>query len=433
MRNTAMISALCLVVAAACGGPPDGFTTTEWETIQGMSPLPAVPEDPTNKYANSAAAAELGRKFFWEKRYSGPIAVADDGTNGGLGALGETGKVSCGSCHFPEYGWAENRSKPNNVALGANRASRNSPSMLNVGFYDWYTWAGRLDSLWAQGANSPESPDVVGNRCGVAHLMWDFYRAEYDAIFDDKLPTSLDPMAADAARFPPACKPKAMGAADGPWEMMAADDRTAIMRVMANVGKAIAAYERKLLSQNSKFDKYAAGDYSAMSTSAKRGLKVFIGEGFCVQCHVGAIFSDNKFHNLGVPQTGPNVPADDMGRFADLPRAIANPYNSTSQFSDSVTAGMMKHQGQMALETDKGAFRTKNLRGVAETAPYEHDGVFATLREVVDFYDQGGGTTPYIKDEKLKPLNLTDEQKNDLVAFMEALTGEPTPAELGPP
>jgi cytochrome c peroxidase len=205
------------------------------------------------------------------------------------------------------------------------------------------------------------------------------------------------------------------------------------MRIMSNVGKSLAAYERKLVSQNSAFDKYVAGDTKAMSASAKRGLKVFIGEGFCVQCHTGAIFTDQKFHNLGVPQTGPGVPMTDTGRFDDIPKMLANPYNSKTAFSDDTAAGAAKLDGIMQQETDKGAFRTKNLRGCAETAPYEHDGVFATLREVVDFYAAGGGATPYTKDEKLKPLNLTEEQKNDLVAFLESLTGEPVPADLGPP
>jgi cytochrome c peroxidase len=112
---------------------------------------------------------------------------------------------------------------------------------------------------------------------------------------------------------------------------------------------------------------------------------------------------------------------------------LANPYNTKGQFSDDTAAGSTKLDGITAQESDKGAFRTKNLRGCAQTAPYDHDGAFATLREVVDFYDKGGGDTPYMKDEKLKALSLTDEQKNDLVAFLEALTGAPPPAALGPP
>lgn len=431
----AITAVAALSLCVACGGPPDGFTTTEWETIQGMSPLPAVPADPTNKYADNPDAVAFGRRIFWEKRYAGPIVVADDGMNGGLGAAGETGKVSCGSCHFPEAHWADTRSKPNNLSVGVNRGTRNSPSLLNVAFYDWYTWAGRLDTLWTQGASAMESPDMVGNRCGIAHMLWDdmSYRTAYNALFDDDLPAALDPAAPDAARFPAACRPKAAGAADGPWEMMAADDRVAIQRVMSNLGKAIAAYERKLVSGNAPFDKYAAGDTKAISASAKRGLKLFIGEAFCVQCHQGPNFTDQKFHNLGVPQTGPNVPATDTGRFDDIPKMLSNPLNGKSQFSDDVAAGTKKLEGIMQQETDKGAFRTKNLRGCSTTGPYEHNGVFNTLREVVDFYAAGGGATPYTKDEKIKPLTLTDTQKEDLVEFLKTLTGDEPGAELGPP
>jgi cytochrome c peroxidase len=433
------LAATCALWAFGCGGPgsgapPDGFTATEWDTVKGMSPLPAVPKDPTNKFADDPAAAKLGQKLFFEPGYSGPLKVADDGMNGGLGQLGETGKVACGSCHLPEYHFAENRSKPNNVALGANRAARNAPSLINVGFYEWFTWAGRLDTLWTQGSVSPESGDLAGDRCAVVHLLFTKYRAEYDAIFPDKLPTALDPGAADAARFPALCKPKASPtAADGPWEMMAAADRTSVMRAMSNVGKSFAAYERKLVSGNASFDQYVAGDTKAISASAKRGLKLFIGKGFCVQCHAGPIFTDQKFHNTGVPQTGPNVPMVDTGRIDDLPKCLTNPYNSLSAFSDSVEEGHRKLDGQMPVEADRGAFRTKNLRGVADTAPYEHNGVFATLNEVVDFYSKGGGEGGFVgtKDEKLKPLNLTDAEKADLVAFLQTLSGEAISADLG--
>ncbi len=420
------------VVAVGCGGPPDGFTSVEWKTIQGMSPLPALPTDTTNKYADNPAAAQLGHKFFFEPAYSGALVVGDNGMNGGLGAVGDTGKVSCSSCHQPDYHFADNRSKPNNVALGANYNTRNAPSMLNSAYYDWYTWAGRLDSNWAQGATAPESGDLAGNRCGVAHLLWNKYKDEYNAIFDDKLPTSLDPAAADAARFPPACKPKAPGAADGPWEMMAAADQQAVLRIMSNWGKALAAYERKLVSGNAPFDKYVAGDLQAISASAKRGLKLFIGEAFCVQCHAGPIFTDQKFHNLGVPQTGPNVPMVDNGRFQDIPKLLANPYLGTSAFSDDQAAGHKKLDGVTADATLTGCFRTKDLRGVAGTAPYYHDGVFATLDDVVNFYSQGGGTPVMgTKDEKIKPLNLTDQQKADLVEFLKSLSGDEPGPEWG--
>ena len=431
----ATFSALFALCNLGCGGPPDGFTDSEWDAVQKLSPVPPLPKDPTNKYADNEAAARLGQKLFFDTRYSGPLAVADDGQHGGLGQLGETGKVSCGSCHFPEHQFADNRSKPGNVSVGANLSRRNSPALVNVAYYEWFTWAGRLDSLWTQGTMSPESPDLVGDRCRVAHLLWDHYRDEYDAIFDDKLPTALDPAAPDAARFPSDCKPRAEGAADGPWEAMEETDRKIIMRIMSNVGKSFAAYERKLITGEAPFDRYVAGQKDAISDSAKRGLQLFVGKAFCVQCHAGSIFTDQQFHNLGVPQIGPNVPETDEGRFVDLPRALANPFSSAGEFSDDPAFGKARLEGLAPVEEDRGAFRTKNLRGVAGTAPYFHNGSMATLRDVVEFYAKGGGDTAFsgTKSPRLKPLNLTEQEKADLVAFLETLTGEPVPAEWGYP
>jgi cytochrome c peroxidase len=158
------------------------------------------------------------------------------------------------------------------------------------------------------------------------------------------------------------------------------------------VAEAIAAFERTVISTNSPFDKFLAGDSKAMNESAQRGLKILRGKGRCVLCHNGPNFTDNKFHNLGVPQTGPLK--EDLGR-----------YNVTKK------------------DADRGAFKTPTLRSVVETGPYMHDGAFKTLEEVVEFYNRGGGKNPHL-DPFIAPLNLTDQEKKDLVEFMKALTGE---------
>jgi cytochrome c peroxidase len=158
------------------------------------------------------------------------------------------------------------------------------------------------------------------------------------------------------------------------------------------IADAIAAFERTILSTNSPFDKFMEGDSKAMDESAQRGMKVFQGKGRCVLCHNGPNFADNKFHNLGVPQTGPLK--EDLGRF-----------NVTRR------------------DADRGAFKTPTLRSIVETAPYMHDGAFKTLEEVVDFYNRGGGKNPHL-DPLILPLSLTDSDKKDLVEFMKALTGE---------
>lgn len=167
---------------------------------------------------------------------------------------------------------------------------------------------------------------------------------------------------------------------------------------LQGIAEAIAAYERTIVSTNSAFDKYVLGESKAMDESAVRGMALFKGKARCVLCHNGPNFTDNQFHNLSVAQVGPMK--EDLGR-----------YYVTRQ------------------EKDKGAFKTPTLRSITETAPYMHDGVFKTLEEVVDFLDQGGGQNPNLSP-MVKPLELTQPEKADLIAFLKALTGEPIKFEM---
>ena len=161
---------------------------------------------------------------------------------------------------------------------------------------------------------------------------------------------------------------------------------------LGDVGKAIAAFERTLLASRSKFDQYIHGDKNALTVQEKKGLILFVSKAACTQCHRGANFTDNQFHVLGVPQKGPRE--EDLGRF-EVTRVSA----------------------------DKMAFKTPTLRNIVLTGPYMHDGAFETLEEVVDFYNQGGGTLPG-KSPKILKLHLTSQEKKDLVAFLKTLTGQ---------
>jgi cytochrome c peroxidase len=158
------------------------------------------------------------------------------------------------------------------------------------------------------------------------------------------------------------------------------------------VGQAIATYERTVLSGDAPYDRYQAGDAKAMSPSAVRGLAIFndAKRGNCVTCHAGFNFTDESYHNLGA---GMDKPKPDLGRY-------------------EITK----------VETDRGAFKTPTLRNIADTAPYLHDGSEKTLMDVVAFYDRGGVKNPWLSKE-IHPLNLTEQEKKDLVAFMGALTG----------
>jgi cytochrome c peroxidase len=158
-----------------------------------------------------------------------------------------------------------------------------------------------------------------------------------------------------------------------------------------NTAKAISAYERTLVTRGSRFDRYVRGEKNALTDEEKRGLLVFISKGSCPTCHKGPNLTDNKFHNLGIvpPKGGP----EDLGRFEVTKK-----------------------------EEDRGAFKTPSLRNVVLTGPYMHDGSAATLEEVIDLYDRGGGNGPN-KSKLIYPLNLSGEEKADLVAFLKTLTG----------
>jgi cytochrome c peroxidase len=418
---------------ADSGDPNDGLTAAELATLGKMSPLPTVPADTTNKYADDAKAAALGQMLFFDKSYSGALTVGDDGSNGGLGMAGDTGKVACRSCHGgPDLD--DLRSKPNNVSLGTDFGTRNAPGITNSSFYKWTNWGGRFDSQWSLPLAVAENAKIMkSSRLQIAHMLWTKYRTEYNATFAVALDADLDPSAVNASRFPAAGKPKASANdPDGAWEGMTSGDRDIVNVIFANYGKALQAYERLLVSRNAPFDRYVAGDRSALTQGARRGVKLFLGKAKCVQCHSGPNLSDDDFHALGVPQTGLHVPATDLGRNADVPPLLASVFNTAGNFSDDKNTGKLTNLTQTMAQ--RGQFRTKSLRGVADSAPYMHAGELATLADVVAFYDVGGGDTGdagVTKDPLMIPLALSTQEKADLVELMQtAFTGDPVPAKL---
>lgn len=426
--------ALLPLLLPAClpdSGETDVFTDEEFALISTLGPLPpAPPPDPTNRYADDAAVAAFGQRLFFEKGYAKALTVAGSG----LGAVGDAGKVSCASCHDPTRFFSDTRSRPAMTSLGVAWTNRNTPTLVNGAYQRWGSWGGKDDTQWAQGANGSESSQNFGsNRLFFAHLVFRKYRADYDALFPVPLDPALDPMHPDAARFPADGKPKATGAADGPWERMAAADRQIIEQILANTGKALAAYGRRLISRDAPLDRYIAGEHDALSPGAKRGLRLFIGKAACIDCHAGPTFSDGKFHNTGVPQTAaPTAARIDNGRFDDLARTLGNTFNGAGPYSDDAEAGALKLAGLEVTDDLKGRFYTKGLRHIAETGPYMHNGSLATLEDVVRFYNAGGAHVGFAgdKDPAMVPLLLTPEEEADLVEFLESLTGAPPPEEL---
>jgi cytochrome c peroxidase len=324
----------------------------------------------------------------------------------------------------------DRRSNPNNVSLGADFLTRNAPPLVNASFYTWTNWAGRFSAQWELPIAVVENPkNMAGDRLRVAHMVFSHYRTAYEAVVGSALP---DALGSDATRFPPSGKPKAAGGTDGPWETMTAADQLVVNTILANYGKLIEAYLRKLVSGDSRFDRFVAGDETALSANEVSGLKVFLGKGSCTSCHSGPMFTDNQFHNLGLPQTGPHVPTTDNGRFADITSLLASGFNTSGTWSDDQNTGRLNGLSATPPDSTKGQFRTASLRNIAVSGPYMHAGQIATLEGVVAYYDRVASVTPAVGtvDPLLHSLSLTDAEKADLVAFLGTLTSAPLPDAL---
>ena len=221
---------------------------------------------------------------------------------------------------------------------------------------------------------------------------------------------------------------------------MAAADRDVVNEVYVGVGKALEAYERRLVSRRAPFDRFAdalrAGrDDPSFSSSARRGLKLFVGRGQCRVCHGGANFTDGEFHNTGVPPLD-DAGRMDSGRHAGIAALVASPFNLKGRFSDdrSEAEGSLLQFLRRTPET-WGQFKTPSLRNVARSAPYMHQGQFASLRDVLQFYSTraGTGNSGATGEKILKPLQLSGRELDDLQAFLESLTDEAIdPALLRP-
>jgi cytochrome c peroxidase len=422
--------------SGAAGASPVSLTDLELTTLRrDFGRLAAVaPPDVSNAASTSAAAAQLGQALFFDPRYSA------------------NGEVSCATCHIPEAGFQDDRES---TSQGIAFTGRHAPSVLNAAFgpsdgegATWQFWDGRADSLWAQALAPPENAvEMGGTRCRVALLVHDEYRSAYEAAFPDSpMPELRD--ADGAALVPEAASPHGGDDALRAWQDFARDQpelERAVSRVFVNFGKAIAAYESLLVSRAARFDRFRDAvlegvyDGGHLSDSELRGFKLFIGKAGCASCHRGPNFTDGKFHNIGVAQDGAHVLAVDRGRADGLVSVRSHEFNCLSEWSDapdpSACAVASLDVSEERLSAALGAFKTPTLRSVTRTAPYFHTGSAASLRDVVDHYARGGDEGGYEGnlDENITRLELTEQEKQDLVAFMGALDGEPLPYELTQP
>ena len=380
--------------------PRPAWSADEIATLRSLwiGSLPALPADPSNRYGDDPAAAALGERIFFDTRFS------------------SNGQVACSTCHLPQLGFQD--SKPLSHGVGAT--NRRAMPIAGTAYSPWLFWDGRKDSQWAQALGPLESAvEHGGNRTQYAHLVEQHYKADYEAIFG-ALP--------DLAALPASAGPVEDAAARTAWDAMNAADRQRVTLVYANLGKAIAAYERRIMPGTSRFDSYVEAVISsdtkmieiAFTPDEAAGLRLFIGKANCLQCHNGPLLTHNHFHNTGIP-AAPGLPAD-SGRALGAQQVLADEFNCLSPYSDAGPEDCAELRYMVAAGHElERQFKAPSLRNVAERAPYMHAGQFDTLRSVLEHYN-AAPVAPAGHSE-LKPLNLSERELNQLLAFLHTLSG----------
>lgn len=395
--------------------------------LMALSPaeLPPAPPDPTNAYLADPRAAELGKKLFFDPRFSGPLLdEANNGDPATLGLRGETGKVACASCHVPASAFSDTRSSRAQISLGSGWTHRRAKSLLDVAQSPLLNWDGRRDAAFSQPFTALEDPaELNSSRLFAAQQVARLYRTEYEAVFGP-MPAleQYGPVAAADA----GCSELPTDVIHGSCVKLGADDSD-VTRVVVNMGKAIEAYTRQLGCGPSRFDAWVAGDPNALSSDEQAGARLFVGKGGCDGCHSGPYFSDRFFHNVGLhPDFRFFVAAiEDRGAETGLAAMRVDPLNSQGPYSDGYD-GRLDHLPS-DLSGLAGAFSTPGLRCVARRPSFMHTGQFRSLEDVVAFFDKGGDTDGYPGQSENFPRHLSASEKAQLVAFLRALDG-PSPA-----
>jgi cytochrome c peroxidase len=398
------------VLAALTGWSPPGapagthahqvdFTRDEIRRILQHGPWPlAWSRDPSNRVSGRAAGIALGERLFFDTR------------------LSSGGTLTCATCHVPAKSFADSRK----LGLGIEEVDRNTPTVLNVRYYRWFGWDGGNDNLWAQSLRpllDGREHAMTGGR--IAELIRN----------DGELKCRY--------RY-------AFGAPFAP-----ADDEA----VLVNVGKALAAYQETLVTGRTPFDDFrdalARGDRRAASRyplDAQRGLRIFVGRGSCNVCHFGPNFTNGEFHEIGIPVLR-KLGSVDWGRYQGIKMLQASRFNLEGPYSDDVQRSTAISTRHVTLGPQNyEQFKIPSLRNVALTAPYMHNGHLATLRDVVKhyseldltlmhqvhLYDSDGVPQTLPVDNILKPLNLSAQEIDDVVAFLNTLTEKKRPRTVAP-
>ncbi len=372
IRVAALI--LCATFMATASFAEVLLTDDEIEQLRAFGPWPPeIVRDPSNRVSGNPRAITLGNALFRD-----PILSVD-------------GAFACAGCHDPEGAFTV----PLPRAMGRVLLDRNSPSVRNLTGLRWFGWGGRSDTLWAASLHPIiEETEMARTANDLADAIEaSLYAAPYQALF-------------------------------GPLSDQSSET------VLVNVAKALAAYQETLITPRTPFDEFrddlTSGDHEAAIAypkDAQRGLKLFLGEGNCAFCHSGPRFTNNEFHDAGVPYFLSQAQVD-SGRYGGLQNLLVSPYTLDSAWSDDPDrSGAWAVQNVRQTHSDFGTFRTPGLRGVAQTAPYMHDGSLSTLFDVADHYSNIDLERMHADGEAiLLPLGLSEQEKADLVAFLQTLS-----------
>lgn len=370
-----ILSVLIIFISTPAPGEEVVFTENEKSLLEAFAHWPVtVPPDPGNEYSGLEWAEVLGAQLFNDRVLSGDQSI------------------SCASCHLASLGYSDGTALPQ---AGAAPHVRNTPGLLNIGYQRWFGWDGGADSLWAASLRPMLSEiEMASDIEGVAiRLRNTSYLTE--ALNQNNIDTAV------------------------------LDDETLVV----SAAKLIGAHMRTLVSGTTAFDNFVSSllDDSELqsqySTSAKRGMKIFFGEGNCFVCHFGANFSNGEFHDIGRPFfTG--VGEVDPGRFVGIKSVKSDPYNLSGSYNGThIETEILKTTTVKSGQSNFGQWRTPSLRNLLLTSPYMHDGSLATLREVVDYYAEIDTTRLHNKGETiLRPFQWSDSEREDLVEFLKTLS-----------
>lgn len=382
----------------------DGRHEGEWSADElkvlqslSLSSLEPLPPDPSNRVADDARAAQLGKSLFFDTRLSG------------------NGKVACATCHIREKDFQDGTA----LAKGMGTTTRRTMPIVGGAHSPWQFWDGRADSQWAQALGPLESGvEHGGDRTLYAHVMESYYRDAYTRLFGplprlDDLPRRAGPVSDSAAR--------------AAWQRLTPARQGDVSRVYANIGKAIAAFERTLQLTPTRFDRYVDAELTGrghspdatLSSNEVAGLRIFIGKGSCINCHNGARFTDDHFHNTGV-QLAAGLPVD-SGRSVGVRQALAGEFNCLSRYSDAKPDDCAELQFAVTEGHELvRAFKTPSLRGVAERAPYMHAGQIASLGDVISHYNRAPSAP--MGHSELKRIGMTSQERMQLEQFLRTLS-----------